>query len=408
MQKSAAMDQQAPRYSTLELYTDVSPGTRSSTAAPHDPANAPEVYFPPQPDSSLPQPVNGYYPVKGQAPPLELDAVVKNEFNADGTTTKLDAVVNTGAVTARKRICGLTPRLFTIIAVIAGIIVVGAAVGGAVGATVGKKNSNNEALAPPGNTTSSSPNATTSNVMDGSRVGAIVWEDSHGNTISSIFFQDTTKGLGLSQYNSSTKEWIARSVSDDLYNTTSQSVTPSKGTPLVPLCLGWVEDSVKIELYFLSASTTPTSIYSQVEEATGWHQDQLASAWTGHPLSSGSHLAVYEDYCPDGCTNQTYTVGEGDSHDFVTFARASPTANTWAYSQFLLGLSPPSPINLFQNSSIAYTRPHGGGTVTRDGLRMYVDVGGMLNEYMFANATWNLRKYCKSLARQEACSLTTL
>src|SRR5262245_21494459 len=132
------MAEQSSQGNTLEPCGDPSSASNASSTAtvhlgtytthetahnptPHEYYSAPEVYYPPEPN--FPEPVSGQYSTPGQDPLPEV--VVKGYPSKDSTYAA-----------AKKRICGMTPKLFTIVAIAVVVVALGVGVGVGVGVSV--------------------------------------------------------------------------------------------------------------------------------------------------------------------------------------------------------------------------------------------------------------------------------
>ncbi|KAI1408847.1 hypothetical protein F5Y13DRAFT_204014 [Hypoxylon sp. FL1857] len=208
--------------------------------------------------------------------------------------TEATAVQEQDDGTAKRRICGLSPRIFYLI--LAGVIllILGAIAGGVAGGLASRRNESSPA--PDSNA------ARNVNTLSTSKLAASNWTDPQGVTHRSVFFQDPYNAIIARQWDSQNKTWATRNVSQFMESSTSGPIHPIPGTSLASASSDSRAGSMyEVHLWF-SEITDNTQTISWVNSnnpignpdfwvynASGlptWNDTQLAAAWQRCPADN--------------------------------------------------------------------------------------------------------------------------
>ncbi|KAI2626786.1 hypothetical protein GGR54DRAFT_653573 [Hypoxylon sp. NC1633] len=136
-----------------------------------------------------------------------------------------------------RRIWGLQPRAFYVLSALFSLIIIGAIAGGVAGGLTSRQQSDEESR---GNSNSTDTNETTGQglIFVNSSLSASSLVDGGGNTIRSVFFQDSSGAIILRQWDSQTTTWNTRNLTSSLIRDPSHSdIFTYHGTPLAAASL---------------------------------------------------------------------------------------------------------------------------------------------------------------------------
>ncbi|KAI0378816.1 hypothetical protein F5Y04DRAFT_261105 [Hypomontagnella monticulosa] len=230
------------------------------------------------PESQYPQTVATY--PKEDASKLEADyaGAIAGQGQSDGT--------------AKRKIGGLSPRMFYILVAGVILIVIGAVVGGVVGGLASRRNETDsppEQQPEPGTT---SP----SNILSTSKLAASNWTDPQGVIHRSVFFQDPYNSLITRQWDSQNRTWMTRNLSQFMQSSTTGRIHPIPGTSLASVSGDNKWGSMyEVHVFFSEIDSNDSATFSWVSsknprgnpdfwvygtsEVRTWNGTQLAAAW---------------------------------------------------------------------------------------------------------------------------------
>ncbi len=194
----------------------------------------------------------------------------------------------------KRRICGLVPRTFWIIAALLVIGITGAIIGGVLGAVLPKKNNIDAPLqGPEANATSATPQ-----LLSSSQLAAVNWTDSNHNTHYAVFSQDSSNSLVVSLWDSRNQTWTAVNVSHSLAASGSP-ITLKSGTPLAAISTGPPHYDFEMHVTFLTPSNIITTVVTKDVTGNNWALGDLMRA-SPRTADSNSTLASLWDRCDTG------------------------------------------------------------------------------------------------------------
>lgn len=281
-----------------------------------------------------------------------------------------------------KRICGLSRRLFIILATVIVVLVVGAVVGGAVGGTVGKKGSSgggggSDSVAAT-TTATSAPTTTPTPVptnpaalLGNSSISSANYTDARGFSHSLVFWQSASAKLLVSSWDGENRTWQTTSISAKLEGS---GITLSflVGTPIA--ATAYLETSgPKIRLYALTSTSTIIELYNDditTASQGNWKQGSLGTQAI-LKAGAGSQLAVHHPPCagPGSCMTQTFLLYQ-DSSQAVKICWFPWQPSTLALANNGTGLA----------ATNVYGLVNGAPNYTDPGLRLYYDSSGIIQE----------------------------
>ncbi|KAH8898495.1 hypothetical protein GQ53DRAFT_418297 [Thozetella sp. PMI_491] len=325
----------------------------------------------------------------------------------------------------KRRIFGLPPKTFWIIAALVVLGVIAAIVGGAVGGTLSTKR-NNEATES-NNQTSSNPNPSSlpvKNLLSSSQLAAVNWTDQDRNTHYAVFAQDSSNALLVSLWDSKNQTWKAVNVSSAIA-TTGNPINLKPGTPLTAVATGPPDYDFEMHVTFLTPSNIINTIVSKdmggkswelgdlmkVSEKSADDDSSLASVWhrcnTG-PGCTGDIIIAYQKGGNLGLLNSSNwdtpeTAGanldafQGTSLNFIMVAGSELRLYLKDLKQVLIELKR-SPVGEWRQGYLP------GGFTPRPGNTMYAaasfdnlnqtfvaatNTNGKLTGYVWNTQTWS-------------------
>ncbi|KAI1461996.1 hypothetical protein F4805DRAFT_453228 [Annulohypoxylon moriforme] len=238
--------------------------------------------------------------------------------------TEATAVPGQTDQAAKRKICGLSPRIFYVILAGAILIIIGAIVGGVAGGMAGKKNHWTSSDSP----SSDQNNSTGVNVLVESKLAASNWTDPSGYVHRSVFFQDPSNAIIARQWDSQNKTWTTRNVSQFMQSSTSGPINPNPGTSLASASCNSKWGTLYEVLLWFSEPGEKNDVISWVNSNNPINNPNF---WvynnSGLPTWNGTQLAAAWQRCPnDKCVGSwilTYQGREG----FIRFGNASNWGN---------------------------------------------------------------------------------
>ncbi|KAI1394147.1 uncharacterized protein F4822DRAFT_38506 [Hypoxylon trugodes] len=197
--------------------------------------------------------------------------------------------------TTKRRICGLSPRLFYIILAVALIIIAGAIAGGVAGGLAGRSSKSTSSSG-----SSLDPNTSGSSaILSNSSLAASNWTDPDGNIHRTVFFQDEYSHIIARQWDSQNKTWMTRNITELVQPSTSGPISPLPGTSLASASRDIKQGSVyDVSVFFSELSGdaqtisqaasynpigNPDSWTYNTSSLRTWNDTQIAAAWQRCP-----------------------------------------------------------------------------------------------------------------------------
>lgn len=252
----------------------------------------------------------------------------------------------------QRRVWGMRPRLFYLVVIVIILILAGAIAGGVAGGLASRPH-DQDADSRNGDSTSSNTTDTGQNrIFVNSSIAASSLVDGGGNTIRSVFFQDSYGAIILRQWNSQTPTWKTRNLTSSLIIDTSHSdIRTYLGTPLAAASLEF-EAGYKFETW-VWFFTPDNGI--QLVGSTDSTFTEMKISTDNLPLSvypgSDSRLAVAWQGCSSDCHGD-WLLAYQNQNGQIGIANAS---STWHLQTTLDGA------NSMGAHVAMVSQQHGGG-----------------------------------------------
>lgn len=323
--------------------------------------------------SDLPEVAHVYDPTAPQVVPGEFRELTPASFTEDKYSTEplyqtyRDPPMPTavGGQARKQQICGLRRLVFITIAFLSVFLVIGTVIGLAVGLTSGRRN----ASLPPDPSPTSGVPGVESNLLVNTSLAATNWTDPAGFMHLYVFYQDASKELLTSVWDSENKTWDTQSISQNLIST-GLSLNLIPGTPLA--AFSYTNPGFQIRVYVMTVGNTIHELLTPDPSlATGWKQGQLGSE-TSITAGDGSKLAALRPQCgtETDCQDNFPEMAIAYQDDSATLNVAK--APTWEPEK----IGPAS-----KSSVIGLCSVIRNGNITDIGWRLTYDEDGTLREF---------------------------
>lgn len=233
----------------------------------------------------------------------------------------------------RKRICGLAPRTFWILAGVGLLCVVGAVVGGTYGSISTRKNttSNGDGSGNTGGASSSSSVSSsnaTQTVLANSQLAATNWTDSVGTAYHALFYQDAAGDLIFSLWTSVDKTWNASRIVDLVPASSRASIQAQNATALAAAARGypwtawpWHLD-YGISLFYLDSKDNIQQLMSTDPQGASWDVGTLSTSGRTYAANGDAQLAAWWDLCQSECDGEIWLFYQDDGQR-IQFANST-------------------------------------------------------------------------------------
>ncbi|OTA93540.1 hypothetical protein M434DRAFT_11601 [Hypoxylon sp. CO27-5] len=289
-------------YSTLEVRS-------VEVSGPHDLEGSNKEAVP-LPDSQYPQVVD---------PHTAWDA--PKPTGSPYADTEATAVQGQDDGTAKRRVCGLSPRIFYLVLTGVILVILGAIAGGVAGGLTSSRTSRSSP-------TPDSDAVRNVNILSTSKLAASNWTDPQEVTHRSVFFQDPYNAIIARQWDSQNNTWTTRNVSQFMQSSTSGPINPIPGTSLASASSDSRAGSMyEVRLWFSELTGNAQTISWVNSNNPIGNPDFWVYNASGLPTWNGTQLAVAWQRCPrDSCAG-FWTLAYQGREGYIRIANSSDWTN---------------------------------------------------------------------------------